>query len=273
MTPTVDMRGKLCRHFEADWMACGGGSGTIDCNYAITTATGDPKFLRPLVPAPLEATNEVLAYYGSFKKTVIDGKVVWAWPFEEWGIGIRVKLSQPPYHEGLYLVSMYVNDDLVLTHGREIWGWPKKMADFKCSPDTAGESDRYDYTVTRRGSRLVTGSLRNLKPIKPEDFPLQTGYVINFKQVPSATSWMIKSQELVFNHVVFPQGEAWAGDASIEIKDGIADQLPFGPLKNLKGYFGRRTFVADVMSPLVVDALELARPLESLTQVARQAAE
>jgi acetoacetate decarboxylase len=256
-------QGKLCRMFEPDWMLCAGGGGDrIDTNYIVLTATGDLEYLKQLVPAPLEASDQVVIYQGFYKKTIIDGKVAWNWPFQEWGFGIKSKLTQAPYAEGLFLVQLYVDDDLVFAHGREIWGYPKKMADMKISPDTDRDSDRFDYTVTRRGSRLVTASVSNLRPINSAEFPLQTGHVICFKQIPSATSPMIKSQELVFVRIEFPQGDAWGGDASIEITDGIADQLPFGPLKDLKGYFGRRLFTHHGLSDLVVDAMELARPLK-----------
>src|SRR5260370_2045683 len=147
------------------------------------------------------------------------------------------------------------------------------MAEMKIARDTDRDSDRYDYTVTRRGSRLVTGSVSNLRPIQSADFPMQTGHVICFKQIPSATSPMVKSPGLVFVRVDFPQGNAWGGDASIEITDGIADQLPLGPLKNLKGYFGRRLFTHNGLSPLVVDAMELARPLKFGTEYNKIAAE
>lgn len=255
-------QGKVCRMYEPDWMLCDDGKGDrIDTNYIVITATGDPAFLKPLVPAPLEATDEVVIYHGFFKKTLIDGKVSWNWPFQEWGFGIKARLRQRPFTEGLYLVQLYVDDDLVQAHGREIWGYPKKMAEMTIAQDTDRDSDRFDYTVTRRGSRLVNGSVRNLRPIQSANFPLQTGHVICFKQVPSATSPMVKSQELVYVLVEFPEGPAWGGEASIEIRDGIADQLPFGALKNLKGYFGRRLFTHNGLSPLVVDAMELARPL------------
>jgi len=263
-------QGKVCRMYEADWMLCDGGWGDkINTGYIIITATGDPKYLNALVPDPLEATNEVVIYHGDFKKTIRGGKVAWNWPFMEWGLGIKAKLKQPPYTEGLFLVQLFVDDDLVMAHGREIWGYPKKMAEMTITPDTDDESDRYDYTVERRGSHLISGSVSNLKPIDSAEFPLQPepAYVICFKQVPSATTPMVKIQELVYVKVEFPPAEVeggdrcWAGDASLEISDGIADQLPFGPLSNLKGYFGRRLLNHHGLSELVVDATELSRPL------------
>ena len=268
-------QGETCRMYEPDWMLCDGGRGdTIQTNYIIMTATGDLNTLQKLVPAPLEATDQVVIYHGFFKKTVIGGKVSWNWPFQEWGFGVKSKLTQPPYADGLFLVQLYVDDDLVQAHGREVWGYPKKMANMEIAQDTDKDSDRYDYTITRRGSRLIRGSISNLGPIKSADFPMQTGNVICFKQIPSATSPMVKSQELVFVRVDFPtEGDAWGGDAAIEITDGVADQLPFGPLKNLKGYFGRRLFKHNGLSPLVIDAMELARPLKFDSQVMRAAAE
>lgn len=274
------MQGEVCRMYEPDWSLCDGtgyAGDTINTDYIVITAKGDPAYLNRLVPAPLEATDDVVIYHGYFNKTEIKGQVTWNWPFQEWGFGIKARLSQPPHYEGLFLVQLYVDDDLVMAHGREIWGYPKKLAQMVITPNTAQDSEHYDYTVTRRGSRLVEGSVSNLQAIDKADFPLQTGYVILFKQVPSATSPMVRTKELVFVNVEFLTAESsFAGDGAIQIRDGIADQMPFGPLSNLKGYFGRRLFSHHGLSPLVVDALELARPIEvgaAARAAARKAAE
>jgi hypothetical protein len=247
-------------------MACGGGAevGRIDADYLVVTAKGDPEYLQKLVPSPLEATDGVTIYMGWFKETTKDGVVTWAWPFHEWGIGITARLREAPHYEGNYLVQLYVDDDLVMAHGREVWGYPKKWADMEITPLTSEDSTSYDYSVRRRGDLLVAGSVGDLQSIPEAEFPLSgSKYVICFRQIPSASSTVsLDTQELVYVQVDFSAADTMKGTGSIEINDGPFDQIPIGPLTDLQGYFGRCAFSHHDRAALVVDAYERARPLD-----------
>lgn len=258
-------QGEVCRQFELDWMACDGGGeiGRIDADYAILTAKGDPEYLQKLVPSPLEATDEVIIYMGWFKKTVKNGTLTWAWPFHEWGIGIKSRLKEAPHYEGNYLVQLYVDDDLVMAHGREVWGYPKKWADLQIVPATSEDATTYEFSVSRRGTELVTGAVEDLKPIPAADFPFHgSKYAICFKQIPAASRIAIETQELVFVQVDFSATQTMKGAGSITLSDGPFDQIPIGPLTDIEGYFGRCEFKHHGLAALVVDANELARPVD-----------
>jgi hypothetical protein len=258
-------QGEVCRNYELDWMACDGGAelGRIDADYLIMTAKGDIEQLRKLVPAPLEATDEVIIYMGWFKETVKDGVTTWAYPFHEWGIGIKSRLKEAPYTEGNFLVQLYVDDDLVLIHGREVWGYPKKIGQMQISPPTSEDAARYEYSVARRGTHLISGTVGNLKPVAEEEFPFRgTQYPICFRQLPANDRVAVDKQELVFVHVDFEASDTMKGDGSITINDGPFDQFPIGPLTDVTSYFGRCTFNHHGIAHQVVDAKELARPLD-----------
>jgi hypothetical protein len=259
------VQGEVCRNFELDWLACDGGKelGRIDADYIIQTAKGDIDTLSKLVPAPLEATDEVVFYMGWFKETVKDGTTTWAYPFHEWGVGIKAHLKDEPETSGLFLVQLYVDDDLVLVHGREVWGYPKKIGQMEISPKTSQDSTRYEYTVGRRGTPLISGSVDNLQPISADEFPNSgQSYPICYRQVPANTVSGIEKKELVFVDVKFDAADTMKGTAEIEINDGPFDQFPLGPLTDLQGYFGRTTFNHQGIAHRVVEATELARPLD-----------
>ena len=263
----VDKQAKVCRNFELDWLACAQGEeemGRIDADYIVLKAKGDPERLRRLVPAPLEPTDEVMIYMGWFKETAKEGTTTWAWPFHEWGLGIVSRLTEPPYTEGNFLVQLYVDDDLVLVHGREVWGYPKKIGAMEITPKTTDPtSDHYEYTVSRRGTRLVTASASNLKPVPTEEFPfVGRQHAICFRQVPSPNSVAIEKQELVFVQLDFDTTDVRKGTGEITINDGPFDQLPIGPLTDITAYFGRSAFNHRGINNLVVEAKELARPLD-----------
>src|SRR5438445_430079 len=97
--------------------------------YFIITYRTDPDALAAVVPAPLEVTEAVVKYefirmpdstgFGDYTET---GQV----------IPVRFKGE-----EGVYVHSMYLDDEGPIAGGRELWGFPKKLA----SPKIAVESD------------------------------------------------------------------------------------------------------------------------------------
>lgn len=258
---------EITRMFELDWMACDSGNselGSIDADYIVLTAKGDLEQLRKLVPAPLEATDDVVVYMGYFKETVKDGRTSWAYPFHEWGVGVVARLRDEPETEGLYLIQLYVDDDLVMAHGREVWGYPKKYGALEITPRTSEDSTRYDYSVARRGTHLISGQVDDLEPIAKEEFPLfGTKYPICFRQVPSPDSTEIEKQQLVFVQVDFEAADTMKGTGAVTIEDGPFDQTPIGPLSDVVGYFGRCTFNHHDIAARVIDAEELARPVDT----------
>lgn len=263
----VNKQAEVCRNYELDWLACAQGeeeTGQIDADYIVFKAKGDIEQLRKLVPAPLEATDEVIIYMGWFKETQKEGTTTWAWPFHEWGIGVVSRLKEAPYTEGNFLVQLYVDDDLVLVHGREVWGYPKKIGEMEITPKTTdGDSDHYEYTVSRRGTQLVSARAENLKPVPTEEFPfVGRQHAICFHQVPSSDKAEIDTAELVFVQLDFDSADVKKGTGEITFNDGPFDQLPIGPLTDVVAYFGRSAFNHRGINNLVVDAEELARPLD-----------
>jgi acetoacetate decarboxylase len=263
----VQKQAEVCRNFELDWLACAQGeeeTGRIDADYIVFRAKGDIEQLRKLVPAPLEATDEVIIYMGWFKETQKEGQTTWAWPFHEWGIGVVSRLTEPPYTEGNFLVQLYVDDDLVLVHGREVWGYPKKIGEMQITPKTTdGDSDHYEYTVSRRGTQLISARVENLQPADVSEFPfVDRQHAICFRQVPSPDKAAVDKQQLVFVQLDFQTEDVKKGTGTITINDGPFDQLPIGPLTDITAYFGRSAFNHRGINNLVVEAEELARPLD-----------
>lgn len=258
-------QGEIARMFEPDWMACSGGDelGRLDGDFIVQTAKGDIEQLRKLVPEELEATDDVIIYTARFKETTDDeGRLRWAWPFNEWGIGIRCKLKAAPYTEGNFLVQLYVDDDLVLVHGREVWGYPKKIGQTVIS-DTSTAAARHEYTVARRGSHLVAGHVDNLTPIPVDEFPFSgAAHNICFRHVPAVDRVGIEKLEIIYIKLDLVASETMKGDGAISIQDGPYDQIPIGPLHDVKGYFGRVSMYHHGVSPLIVPTEDRARPID-----------
>src|ERR1700726_5296472 len=115
--------------------------------YFVITYRTDPEALASVVPEPLEVTEPIVKYefirmpdstgFGDYTET---GQV------------IPVRLNG---EEGAYTHSMYLNDDAPIAGGRELWGFPKKLA----SPTLAVEKDTLLGTLDYGSVRVATATM------------------------------------------------------------------------------------------------------------------
>ena len=85
----------------------------------------DPDVLRAVVPEPLEVIGDTVNYefirmpdstgFGDYTET---GQV----------IPVRFKAADGSVQEGGYVHAMYLDDNSPISGGRELWGFPKKLA-------------------------------------------------------------------------------------------------------------------------------------------------
>lgn len=114
--------------------------------FTITYRT-DPDMLRRLVPEPLQIPEPLVKYefirmpdstgFGDYTES---GQVI---PVTLDGIA------------GSYSHSMYLNDEAPIAGGREIWGFPKKLAD----PSLTVIKDTLVGTLDMGGIRVATGTM------------------------------------------------------------------------------------------------------------------
>jgi acetoacetate decarboxylase len=119
----------------------------INREYLIITYRTDPERLRAVVPEPLEVTEPVVKYefirmpdstgFGDYTET---GQV----------IPVRFRGE-----EGVYIHSMYLDDDSPIAGGRELWGFPKKLA----QPKIRHESDIIVCTLHYGDVLCATGTM------------------------------------------------------------------------------------------------------------------
>jgi len=102
--------------------------------FMIITYRSDPAVVRELVPEPLEPIGDTVAYefirmpdstgFGDYTET---GQV----------IPVRFKAADGTVQEGGYVLDMYLDDHAPIAGGRELWGFPKKLA----NPTVTHEAD------------------------------------------------------------------------------------------------------------------------------------
>jgi acetoacetate decarboxylase len=119
----------------------------VNREYMIITYRTDPEALRALVPEPLQVEAPLVKYefirmpdstgFGDFTET---GQVI--------PVSFRGR-------KGGYSHCMFLNDEGPLAGGRELWGFPKKLA----NPSLKTEIDTLVGTLDYGPVRVVTGTM------------------------------------------------------------------------------------------------------------------
>jgi len=119
----------------------------IDREFLIITYRTDIDALRRVVPEPLQVTEPIVKY--EFIRMP-----------DSTGFGDYTESGQviPVSYKGLsggYVHAMYLDDDAPIAGGREIWGFPKKLA----SPSLHVERDTLVGTLDYGPVRIATGTM------------------------------------------------------------------------------------------------------------------
>jgi acetoacetate decarboxylase len=119
----------------------------VDREYLVVTYRTDPDVLRRLVPEPLEI-DEPLVKYEFIRMPDSTG----FGDYTESGQVIPVSLNG---RAGSYSHCMFLNDEAPIAAGRELWGFPKKLA----SPTMHIETDCIVGTLDYGPVRVATGTI------------------------------------------------------------------------------------------------------------------
>jgi len=132
--------------------------------FVVITYRTDIDKLRAVVPEPLEVAGDTVAYefirmpdstgFGDYTET---GQV----------IPVRFQTRDGTVQEGGYVHAMYLDDNAPIAGGREIWGFPKKLA----SPKVAHEGDVVVCTL-HYGSVLCVSATMGFKHREIDPAPL-----------------------------------------------------------------------------------------------------
>ena len=128
----------------------------VDREYMIITYRTDPDAIAAVLPEPLVAPNPIVKYeFIRMPDSTGFGN------YTESGQVIPVTYKGKP---GSYVHSMYLDDDAPIAGGREIWGFPKKLA----APSLTASKDVLLGTLDYGTVRVVTGTMGyKYKPLDP----------------------------------------------------------------------------------------------------------
>jgi acetoacetate decarboxylase len=132
--------------------------------FVVISYRTDPEILRAVVPEPLEVVGDTVNYefirmpdstgFGDYTET---GQV----------IPVRFTDAKGEVQEGGYVHAMYLDDNSPIAGGREIWGFPKKLA----TPKIAHENETLVCTL-HYGSVLCVSATMGYKHREIDAAPL-----------------------------------------------------------------------------------------------------
>jgi acetoacetate decarboxylase len=181
----------------------------VNREYMIITYRTDPDALRKVVPAPLEFTDPIVKYeFIRMPDSTGFGN------YTESGQVIPVTFKGAA---GGYVHSMYLNDDAPIAGGREIWGFPKKLAE----PKLHAEKDTLVGTLDYGRIRVANGTmgykhhaLDNAKILKSM---LEPSYLLKIIPHVDCTPRICELVRYYLTDVTVKG--AWEGPAGLELFD------------------------------------------------------
>ena len=191
----------------------------VNREYMIITYRTDLEALRAVVPEPLELTEPVVKYeFIRMPDSTGFGD------YTESGQVIPVSLNG---RKGGYVHAMYLNDDSPIAGGREVWGFPKKLAD----PCLHVEKDTLVGTLTVGSVQVANGTMgykhRELDREQIRQSMLAPSFLLKIIPHVDCTPRICELVEYSLEDVTVKG--AWSGPAGLELHDHAlapVSQLP-----------------------------------------------
>ena len=181
----------------------------VNREYLIISYRTDPEALRAVVPEPLQFTDPIVKYefirmpdstgFGNYTES---GQVI---PVTFNGVA------------GGFVHSMYLDDDAPIAGGREIWGFPKKLA----SPKLRAEKDTLVGTLDYGSIRVANGTMgykhQSLDAEKVKASMLAPNYLLKIIPHVDCTPRICELVRYYLTDVTVKG--AWSGPAGLELFD------------------------------------------------------
>ncbi|MGE5117556.1 MAG: acetoacetate decarboxylase [Betaproteobacteria bacterium] len=209
-----------------------------DREFVVITYRSDPEALRAVVPEPLEVAGDTVNYefirmpdstgFGDYTET---GQV----------IPVRWRGRDGKVQEGGYVHAMYLDDNSPIAGGREIWGFPKKLA----TPRIERESETLVCTLHYGAVLCVTATMgykhREIDPAPVLESLARPSFMIKIVPHVDCTPRIC---ELVryYTEDVTLKG-AWSGPAALQLFEHALCDVARLPVREV---VGARHFVTDL---------------------------
>ncbi|HBF31377.1 acetoacetate decarboxylase [Rhizobium sp.] len=181
----------------------------VNREFMIVSYRTDMEKLRAVVPAPLEVTEPVVKFeFIRMPDSTGFGD------YTESGQVIPVSFKG---QKGGYVHAMYLNDDAPIAGGREIWGFPKKLAE----PSLRNERNALVGTLDVGPLRVANGSMGFKHKALESDPVVQSLGAANFllKIIPHVDCTPRICELVRYYMTDITLKGAWEGPAGLELFD------------------------------------------------------
>ncbi|MFW9963050.1 MAG: acetoacetate decarboxylase family protein [Candidatus Sifarchaeia archaeon] len=177
--------------------------------------------IKDLLPAPLRPSQMPLAalMFGEMPCKEIG-------PFMESALLIQCIFDNPETKEeevGVYFAYNYVNTDAALSSGREIWGYPRKLADITLD----WKKDTITGKVERDGTTIYEASSK----MEDEGAWIDSGPNINAKVIPSPAGDGYDMAVLIAAYLEYTIKDGRSGEVEIVINGGPRDDFSLAKIE------------------------------------------
>ena len=179
----------------------------VNREFLVITYRTNPEALRAVVPEPLQI-GEPLVKYEFIRMPDSTG----FGDYTESGQVIPVTFNGVA---GGYVHSMYLNDEAPIAGGRELWGFPKKLASPKLSTETDTLVGTLDYGSVRVATATMGYKHRALDTAAVLKGLLAPNYLLKIIPHVDGTSRICELVEYLLEDVVVKG--AWTGPAALEL--------------------------------------------------------
>ena len=206
-----------------------------DVEILTLTYRTDPQAIRAILPEPLVATGDMVMIH-FYRMPDTD----WLGPYHE--VNVMVGAELPGVEAGSYSPYLFLSSDVGVTHGREIHGQPKKLAE----PRLEFRGDLIVGTLQRNGIDVVTGTM----PYKQE-----RGSIADLAAIfPFATNINLKALDHIDGTPAIRQltsrslsdvtvTECWRGPCTVELRPNAQAPVHRLPVREMgEGFFWQASF-------------------------------
>ena len=207
----------------------------VDREYMIVAYESDPDAIRAAVPEPLVPDSSNQVFYEWIRMPDSSG----FGDYTETGIAIPCSFEGKPCN---FVAQMYLDDDPPIAAGREIWGFPKKLA----SPKLELVKDTLTGTLDYAGQRVATGKHENQSRHPAKTAASLRKLQVLLKLIPDVDG-KPKIAQLVGLHLteVTVKG-SWSGPARLHLVPHVNAPVADLPVRKV---IGGRHFIADLTLP------------------------
>lgn len=171
--------------------------------------------IKDLLPDPLRPSQMPLAGFLFAEQPCRETGT-----FMEAGLLAQCIFDNPETKEeevGVHFAFNYVDTDVALAAGREIWGYPRKMADIALEM----KGDTITGTCIRDGVTILKASCN----LEDEGEWLDSGPNINIKMIPSVTEKGYDVAVVTASYLEYTIKNGRSGDVEVEWQSGPRDDL------------------------------------------------